>query len=285
MIRTCLFLFLLVVTSLPVFAAEPTYKNLVFAKTETGDLKLDIYMPKEAEKPQLIVFIHGGGWRNNSYKKCHTPWLTDYGFAVASISYRLTDKATFPAQIHDCKSAVRWLRANSDKYGYNAEKIGVTGTSAGGHLSLLMGVTNSSKIHEGTVGGNLDQSSAVHAIVDFYGPSDFLLRSKNQPVKTEIPDSPVWLLLGGPVSKKQEIAKVASPAFHVSKDDPPLLIYHGDKDGKVKMDQSQRMVDEYKKLNLDVKLFVIEGAGHGGKQFFEKDQRKLIADFFKSKLK
>lgn len=264
---------------------EPSKKDVVFAKLDSGELRLDLYLPKDVEKPPLVVFIHGGGWRNNSYKKCLTPWLTEYGFAVASIGYRLTDKGTFPAQIHDCKGAVRWLRAHASDYGYDARRIGVAGTSAGGHLAALLGVTSDLKELEGDVGGNTDQSSQVQAIVDYYGPTDFILRSQNQPAKTEPPDSPVHRLLGGPASEKQELARLASSSYHVTKDDPPLLILHGKNDKTVYLDQSQRLVDEYRKAGLDVTMVVVPGAGHGGNAFFQEPYRKQVAEFLKKHLR
>ncbi|MEQ8785033.1 MAG: alpha/beta hydrolase [Pirellulaceae bacterium] len=260
-------------------------KDIVFASPEGHELRLDLYLPKDVEHPPLVVFIHGGGWRNNSYKKCLTPWLTDYGFAVASVGYRLSDAAKFPAQVHDCKAAVRWLRASAAKYGYDAERIGVAGTSAGGHLALMLGVTGGEDAMEGDVGGNGDQSSRVQAIVDYFGPSDFVLRSKNQPVKTEKPDSPVRLLLGVAASENEKLAKLASPAFHVSDDDAPLLILHGDKDTTVYLDQSQRMVDEYKRAGLDVMLEVVPGGGHGGAAHFTSAYREKVAEFLRARLR
>ncbi|MGE3806070.1 MAG: alpha/beta fold hydrolase [Gemmataceae bacterium] len=269
------------------FSAEdaPPLRDVVFATVDGHELRLDLYLPKDTKNPPLVVFIHGGGWRANSYKRCLTPWLTEHGFAVASIGYRLSDKAIFPAQIHDCKAGVRWLRAHAKEYGYDATRIGVAGTSAGGHLALLLGTTAGDEKLEGSVGGNLDQSSRVQAIVDFYGPSDFVLRAKNQPSRGDAPGSPVRLLLGEPPSKNLELAKSASPAYHVSKDDPPLLILHGDKDGKVLLDQSERMVAEYRKAGLSVTLEVLPGAGHGGAAFFTPEYRKKVASFLMEQLR
>ena len=279
---TVLFLVLFAETHSAV--AAPPLQDVVFATADGHELRLNIFLPADVSNPPLVVFIHGGGWRNGSYKRCLTPWLTEYGFAVASIGYRLSDKATFPAQVHDCKAAVRWLRAHAKEYGFNAERVGVAGASAGGYLSLMLGVTGDDEKLEGDVGGNGDQSSRVQAAVDYYGPSDFVLRSQNQPQKTEPADSPVRGLLGVAASKKLELAKQASPAFQVTKDDAPLLIIHGDKDTTVYLDQSQRMVDEYRKAGLTVKLQVVAGAGHGGKAHFEPEYRKLVADFFRSHL-
>jgi acetyl esterase/lipase len=273
-----------VVTSARPVAAAPPLRDVVFAAPESHRLRLDLFLPEDTKNPPLVVFIHGGGWRNNSYKRCLTPWLTDYGFAVASIGYRLSDKAKFPAQVHDCKAALRWLRAHADQYGYNADRIGVAGTSAGGHLALMLGVTGGVDELEGEVGGNAEQSSRVQAIVDYYGPSDFVLRSQNQPSKTEKPDSPVRQLLGVPASENKDLAKFASPAFHVTGDDPPLLIIHGDGDKTVHLDQSERMVEEYRRAGLDVTLEIVPGGGHGGAAHFTPVYRKKVADFLRSHL-
>ena len=264
--------------------AEPTKVDLVVATVNGHDLKLDLYLPKAAKKPPLVIYIHGGSWRANSYKKCQTAWLTDYGFAVASISYRFSQAAVFPAQIHDCKAAVRWLRTHADELGYDATRIGVTGTSAGGHLALLLGTTGGMPEYEGSAGGSLDTSSTVQAVVDYYGPSDFILRSQNQPAKTEEEDSPVRQLIGGPVKENPERARFASPVFQVSEGDAPLLILHGDKDKTVYLDQSQRMVEAYRAAGLDVALQVVPGGGHGGNAHFTPELREKVAQFLKKHL-
>lgn len=266
------------------WGAPPT-RDIVFAEIDSHKLKLNLYLPKDKIKPPLVIFIHGGGWKSGSYKKCSTAWLTDYGFTVASIGYRLTDKAVFPAQIHDCKAAVRWLRKHADEYGYNAERIGVTGTSAGGYLSLFLGVTGGVAEFEGTIGGNLEQSSQVQAIVDYFGPSDFVLRSKNHSVKTEKPKSPVWGLLGKSASSDLPLAQQASPAYHVTKNDPPLLIIHGDKDKTVFLEQSKRMVEEYRKDDLNVTMEIVAGGGHGGKPFFTPVYRDKVVRFLNKHLR
>ena len=266
-----------------VAAAEdlPT-QDVTFATVDGQELKLNLFLPEKTENPPLVVFIHGGGWRNGSFKNCQVKWLTDYGCAVASIGYRLSDKGIFPAQIHDCKAAIRWLRAHATDYQYDATHIVVAGTSAGGHLALLLGVTGDNAELEGTVGGNNDESSRVQGIVDYFGPSDFLLRSRNQPAKTEDPNGSVTLLLGGKVSENHDLAKLASPAHHVTPDDPPLLILHGENDKTVYIGQAQRMEQAYKEAGLDVAFIVIPGAGHGGQVFFTEEYRKPVVEFIKS---
>ena len=267
-----------------VCADEPrVQKNIEFANVDGHSLKLDLYQPAKGDS-QLVVWIHGGGWRSGSKDRCPVTWLTGHGYSVASISYRLTDKATFPAQIHDCKAAVRWLRANAEEFGYSTDRIAVAGSSAGGHLAALMGTSGDVKDLEGTVGGNLDQSSRVDAVVDFYGATDFVLRSKTQPSRANKEGSVVYLLLGGGADKKVKLAKAASAAFHVTPDDPPFLIFHGDKDNKVLLDQSQRIVEVYKKAGLPITLHVLEGSGHGGEEFYQGHRRKLIVKFLKQHL-
>jgi acetyl esterase/lipase len=201
------------------------------------------------------------------------------------VGYRLSQKAIFPAQIHDVKAAVRWLRAHAEDYGYDASRIGVAGTSAGGHLAALLGGSGGVEALEGTVGEHLEQSSRVQAIVDYYGPTDFVLRSQNQPKKTEDPRGSVYGLLGGKATERLDLARLASPAYHVSKDDPPLLIIHGDKDTTVCMDQSQRIADEYKRLGLDVTLEVVPEGGHGRGPYFEGEYRKKVIEFLNRHLR
>lgn len=270
----------LVVASSNVKAESPTIrKDIEFANVDGHSLKLDLYLPSEAKQPPLVVWIHGGGWKAGSKSNCPVSWLTDDGYAVASISYRLTDKAIFPAQIHDCKASIRWLRANAEKYGYGTAKIAVSGSSAGGHLAALVGTSGDVKELEGTVGGNLDRSSRVGAVVDFYGATDFVLRSKTQPHRANEEGSVVYRLLGGGADKKVELAKQASAAFHVTKDDPPFLVFHGGNDKTVLIDQSERINEVYTKAGLPIALHVLKGSGHGGKEFYAGERRGLIRAF------
>ncbi|MEZ6034982.1 MAG: alpha/beta hydrolase [Planctomycetaceae bacterium] len=151
-------------------------RDLVYAEVDGQQLTLDLYLPEGQKRAPLVVWIHGGGWRGGTKHNPPLREITKDGFALASISYRFTNKAIFPAQIHDCKGAVRWLRTNADRFGYNPDWIAVAGSSAGGHLALLMGTSGGVTALEGNVGGNLDRSSAVQAVIDYFGPSDFVLR-------------------------------------------------------------------------------------------------------------
>ncbi len=288
-IRSLLVLSLAVVggnaaSSLDAAEGPRVHKDLEFASVDGHRLKLDLYLPAD-DRPPLVIWIHGGGWRSGSKERCFVDWLTEHGYAVASISYRLTDKAIFPAQIHDCKAAVRWLRAKADQYGYRSDRIAVAGSSAGGHLAALVGTSVGVEQLEGTVGGHLDQSSRVDAVIDFYGPTDFVLRSKTHPARANRADSGTYGLLGGGADKQTQRAQQASPTSYVSPDDPPLLIFHGDRDKKVLLDQSYRIQELYNQANLSATLHVLKGLGHGGSQFFQGQQQKRIVAFLDRHLK
>ncbi len=258
----------------------PTHANLVYAKTGDHELKLDIYMPPNAVCPPLVVWVHGGGWRAGSKDNMPGGFLLARGYAVASISYRLSGVAQFPAQIEDCKAAIRWLRAHASQYGYDAARIGVWGASAGGHLVALLGTSGGVKDLE-TQHGHKDQSSRVQAVVDYYGPTDFTQMSKfPSKIDHDAPNSPEALLIGGPVQQNKDKAARANPITYVTPDDPPFLIVHGDQDPLVPLNQSELLEAALKKAGVPVQLVVIQGGGHGGPQFHDEERRNLIASFF-----
>jgi acetyl esterase/lipase len=238
--------------------------------------KLDLYLPEKTdERLPVIVWVHGGAWRVGSKNFCQALPFAAKGFAVASINYRYSQQAVFPAQIEDCKAAIRWLRANAGKYNLDPDHIGVWGSSSGGHLVSLLGTSGHVKELEGK-GGNLDQSSKVQCVVDWYGHSD--LRSVTGPEKDA--KHPVGQLLGGPPSKNKDLAALASPVVHITKDCPPFLIMHGDKDFSVPFPQSVMLTDALKKANVPVTFIRVEGAGHGGKEFQTPEHQRQIEEFF-----
>jgi len=233
--------------------------------------RLDLYLPEKAEgRLPLIVWIHGGGWQAGSKQGCPAVPFATKGYAVASINYRLSQHAIFPAQIHDCKAAIRWLRAYAQQYSLDAARIGVWGESAGGHLAALVGTTGGVKDLEGT-GGNMEQSSRVQAVVDCYGPANFL---------TIPPRSTRSQLLGGDPQRLRGKAAQASPVSHVSGNAAPFLILHGDQDNKVPVGQSVELAEALKKAGVEATLRIVEGGGHGGPGFNTPESRKLIRDFF-----
>lgn len=279
-----------ILLALPVLSSRAeTYEvektdGIVFAEPDGVKLLLDLHLPKGVENPPLVMFIHGGGWKGGARSNSKLNWVAKHGYALASIEYRLSQEALFPAQILDCKGALRWLRAHQQKYGYDASRVVVAGTSAGGHLAALMGTSGDVADLEGETGGNADQSTRVQGIIDYYGPSDFVERSKNQPSKTDHPEGGVYKLLGGPVKENLEAARRASPSTYISKGDPPLLILHGDKDKTVFLDQSEHFEKLYDDAGLDAHLHVLEGKGHGWKGASD-EEKKLVLDFLRRILK
>jgi acetyl esterase/lipase len=256
-------------------------RDLVYVPGGHEQNRLDLYLPEKPNHPlPLIVWIHGGGWRSDSKEKPPAIGFAKMGYAMASINYRLSQHAQFPAQIQDCKAAIRWLRANATKYNLDPAHIGVWGASAGGHLVALLGTTGGVMELEGT-GGNLDQSSRVQAVVDLFGPTDFL--TIGHPLSD--PGGPVVALIGGPPQENKDKAAKASPIAYVGKDAAPFLILHGDKDPLVPLDQSKLLEEALKKVGVEVTFQVLAGAGHGGSQFSSPDNLKRIADFFQKHLR
>ena len=253
-------------------------RDLEYVKGGHERQKLDLYLPEKVAPAALpvIVWIHGGGWQAGSKDNCPAAAFATQGYAVASINYRLSQHAQFPAQIEDCKAAIRWLRANAAKYHFDPDHIGVWGASAGGHLVALLGTTGDMKKWD--VGDNLNQSSRVQAVVDFFGPTDF------RTIKGGA-ESPVSKLLGGPIADNKEKAAQASPITYVAKGDPPFLIMHGDMDPTVAVSQSEKLAEALKKAGDDVTLKVLPGAKHGGREFASSENRKIIREFFDKHLK
>ena len=255
--------------------------NLAYVENGHARNRLDLYLPeKSTGRLPLIVWIHGGAWRFGSKENPRALWLVGRGYAVASINYRLSQHAVFPAQIEDCKAAIRWLKAHAANYSLDADHVGVWGESAGGHLVALLGTTAGVKELEGN-GGNAEQTSRVQAVVDWFGPTDMLTMGP----QAEPPASPVAQLIGGPAAKNPEKARKASPLAYVSKDSAPMLIMHGDQDKLVPLAQSERFAAALKKAGVDARLEVIHGNGHGGPGFNNAESRKLIESFFDKHLK
>jgi len=193
-----------------------TISDVEFAKVDGRDLLLDLHLPKDVEAPLLMVWVHGGAWRSG--KKENVPLgFVKSGIATASVGYRLSGEAMFPALIFDIKAAIRFLRANANKYGYQADKIAIAGNSAGGHLAALVGVTNGHKELEGALGEYLEESSSVQAIIDYYGPTNFntiLKQSTPHGLSVRVPA--LELLIGDRPENVVPLATLASPIAHVN---------------------------------------------------------------------
>lgn len=247
---------------------------------------LDLYLPANTEgRAPVIIWIHGGAWIGGDKKPAPIARFLANGYAAASINYRLSNESKFPAQIHDCKAAIRWVRANAAKYNLDPERIGAFGMSAGGHLSALLGTTNGVKEVEGSL-GDLSKSSDVQAVVDWCGPSNMLTIRKQAGPDSQLDfdssDSPVRRLLGGKPEKRKEAARLASPVSFVSKDDPPFLIMHGDRDTVVPLAQSVELNEALKKAGAAVDFKIVKGGEHS---FLSADTMQDVVDFFDKNLK
>ncbi|HOC58080.1 MAG TPA: alpha/beta hydrolase [Verrucomicrobiota bacterium] len=259
-------------------------KDLEYGKASGRAMRLDLYLPEKGNKPlPLIIWIHGGAWMAGS-KDGPSPALrfTTDGYAVAHVGYRLSQEATFPAQIHDCKAAVRWLRANASKHNLDPNRFIAWGGSAGGHLVALLGTSGGVAELEGDV-NDLKESSRVQAVVDWFGPTDFLrIGDAESDLRHNAPDSPESKLIGGPLLENKDKAAKASPVTYVSKDAPPFLIMHGDRDRTVPFNQSELLYAALKKAGVDVTLVPMKGAGHG---FGGPEAIAPVQDFLKRCLK
>jgi acetyl esterase/lipase len=263
----------------------PTRKDVVYATVDGKALKLDLYMPANVKTPYLVVWVHGGAWRSGN-KESVPKGFVENGFATASLDFRQSTEARFPAAVHDIKAAIRFLRAHALEYGYQPARIAIAGSSSGGHLATLVGVSNHNKELEGTVGDYPKESSTVQAIVDYFGATDLTtILAQSTPYGVNMRKPALELLLGASPEQLPELAKLASPITHIDKDDPPLLIFHGDQDPQMPINQSHELTGQYKKLNLDAHFEVIYGAAHGGDVFFSEEYLNMAVDFLNRTIK
>jgi acetyl esterase/lipase len=260
--------------------AEPrTVHDIEYARVGDTSLKLDLYLP-EKPKPPLVIYVHGGAWRAGTKDEMRLGGLVAQGFAVASVEYRLSTEAVFPAQAHDLKAAIRFLRAKGKELGCDPKKIVISGSSAGGHLAALVGVSNGVKELEGIVGEFAKESSDVQGIISLFGASNLeSILGQSTPHGLSVRVPALQLLLGGQPGEKRELARLASPVAHVGAGDPPLLLIHGDADPQMPFEQSQELKRAYEAKGLPVQLEVIPGGQHGGKEFFDKERLALMVRF------
>ncbi len=251
-------------------------RDVEYGRAGERSLKLDIYQPRvrSSEKLPAIVWIHGGGWRNgdkSSGRSRLANFVNTGDYVGVSVGYRLSGEAVWPAQIHDCKAAIRWVRAHADEHGIDPDRIGVWGSSAGGHLVSLLGVSSDVKELEGE-NGTPGVSSRVACVVDFCGPAEMVI----------FRHTAADLLFGKPPAERKVAAALASPALHATQDDPPFLVVHGTEDRTVPIEQADLFHKKLQEAGVDVTYVKIQGGGHsiGGPEvqqrvtaFFDKHLR------------
>ena len=278
-------------------------ENVEFAKYETwpeASLKMSIFAPADGKKHPAVVFIPGGAWiaapKESGYYLCMK--LAENGFVAASIEYRVIGAADYTEIIADAKAAVRFLRANADKFGIDSGKIAAIGQSAGGYLSIMLGVTGD-KFNSGD---NLNQSSEVQAVVDFFGPTDLTKIADDYSDERKAvyysPSSFVSIFVngvagyknrkGGSILDNQQTAQDSNPLNYLSKNSkntPPFLIFHGDSDKTVSPSQSKILHEALTAKGIDSTLYIIKGGEHDGKYFYQPEVLKIITDFLNRVLK
>ncbi len=274
----------------------PKEQNLVYAKSDGKEMTLDIYARDTVSTPlPVILWLHGGTWfsgNKNGFGSNYAASMMKFGFAVVCINYVTSER--FPAQLHNCKAAVRWIRANAGKYNLDSTKIGVWGEGAGGHLAALLGTTGDVKSVtmgdvtmdvEGTK-GNLEFSSRVKAVVDLYGPTDFLKMDDTtvedcaSPVVHNLPTSPEALLLGSAITTIPNKVKLANPISYITPDDPPFLIQHGNADCNVPINQSELLDEALNKAGVSSTFDTLDGYRHWDSGFYSMGNLRRIRTFF-----
>ena len=267
---------------------EPTIKttnDIEYARVAGQPLKLDLYQPATGAAP-LLVWVHGGAWEAGSKSPMPLTGLVEHGYAVASLDFHPASAARFPGQVHEIKAAIRFLRASARRYGYDARRIGILGASSGGHLAALVGTTNGQAELEGALGDHPSESSAVQAIVSYFGASNLTtILAQSTPFGLGIRKPALQRLLGAQPEENEATAKLASPVFQVDASDPPLLMLHGDQDPQMPINQSHELQGQYESHGLESHLIVVHGAAHGGDVFFAPQNTERVAAFLDAHLR
>jgi acetyl esterase/lipase len=275
--------------------------GIQYAGNSTPSQRLNLLVPKvpKGDKPlPAIVYIQGSAWTASLPAGGHAylaRYVADGEYIGVGIGHRTTAEASWPAQIHDVKAAIRWIRGNARKYNIDPDKIGAIGNSSGGHLVSALGTTGGVKELEGDLGDFTGFSSRVQCVVDEFGPSD-ILEMQNYPssLNHDAASSPEGRLVGGRVSDKKDVARSASPVTFARADAPPFLVLHGNKDRVVPYNQSERMYAALKKAGVECYFVTIDGGGHGGwsnseiykleRAFFDKILKGIAAKISEEKL-
>ncbi|MGZ4187341.1 MAG: alpha/beta hydrolase fold domain-containing protein [Solirubrobacteraceae bacterium] len=274
------------------------HRDLPYATVDGRSLLLDLYLPEGARGDcPVVLYLHGGafmvGSKDNNAQERLLP-VARSGIAIASAEYRFSDVASYPAQVHDVKAAVRWLRCNAAEYGWRADRVGAWGASAGGYLALMLGLTAGSDEHEGTLGEHLDESSSVEAVTAWFAVADLPVADLGPPAGRVLPP----FIVGPPprpsvlarflgvqnVAEEVKLALSASPAHRAVGATAAFLLMHGDADGLVGEDQSQRMHAALTTAGVDSTLLMIVGANHEDAAFHNPAVLGAVAGFFTEKL-
>jgi acetyl esterase/lipase len=268
-------------------AAPSIQADIQYATTAAGEpLLLDLYLPEDGAGAPLIVWVHGGAWENGNKSAMPMAPIVERGFAIASLDFSPASKAPFPGQIHEIKAAVRYLRAQASRYGYDARRIGIAGASSGAHLAAVVGTSNGHAELEGALGDHRGVSSEVHAILSYFAATNLTtILAQSTPFGLRIREPALTRLLGAMPKDNEVLARLASPVFEVDADDPPLLLLHGDQDPQMPINQSHELEGAYGRLGLEAELIVVHGAAHGGDAFYSPDNVERVTAFLNATLR
>ena len=254
----------------PLLTGYKVMRNIPYAGTDNARQRLDLALPlkRTSGKPlPVIAFIHGGAWRRGNKDgglRRIRGFLKSGKYTGVSIGYRLSDEAKWPAQIHDCKAAIRWIKANAEKHGLDGSKIAVHGTSAGGHLVAMLGTSAGVKAMDGSIGPHAARGTKVACVVDYFGPTNFLrMNDFKGRIDHDAAGSPESQLIGGPIQDNKRKTLTADPISYVSKEDSPFLIMHGTEDMAVAYNQSVILHSALKRADVPSALLTVTGGGHG----------------------
>lgn len=264
-----------------VAADAPRHLNdIPYARVDGRTLALDLHLPPGA-LPPLVVYLHGGAWRDGD-KTRYPEFLLANGFAVASVDFRSSQDARFPANVHDIKAAIRFLRASAGHYGYRADRIAIAGSSSGGHLAALVGTSNGNAELEGSLGDHVGESSRVQAIVSWFGASNLdTILAQSTPFGLDVRVPALKLMLGALPDEVPALARLASPVNHVDAEDPPAILLHGNQDRQMPVNQTLELEAAYRRAGPGVETLIIDGAGHGGAAFETGDAAERVIAFLR----
>ena len=283
-LRSALACCALAFASLPAASAADAarhFTDLVYATVDGKPLALDLHLPPGVRHPPLLIFVHGGAWTTGT-KTQYPTFLMQRGFAVASLDFRSSNDAPFPADVFDIKAGIRYLRAKAALYGYRTDRIAVVGASSGAHLAQRVGVTGGLPALEGNEGDYPNQSSSVQAIVSYFGASDLTtLLSQSTPVGLAVREPALKRLLGAAPDQVPDLAKLASPIFQVGPHAPPILLLHGDQDTQMPLNQVYEMQWAYEQAGLHAQVLILHGVDHDAGPFFRDAPVDRVAKFLK----
>jgi acetyl esterase/lipase len=276
-------LLLLALTACSARAAQ-SIAGLAYVEGGRADQVLDLHLPALPAPAPLVVYVHGGAWRSGN-RSAYPAFLVERGFAVASLEFRSTEVAPFPANVHDIKAAIRFLRANALRLGYRGDRIAIAGASSGGHLAALVGVSHGVPDVEGALGEHVGTTSQVQAIVSWFGASNLqTILAQSTPHGLAVREPALRLLLGDLPVAVPDMARLASPVTHVDPQDPPLLLLHGDQDVQMPINQLHELQGAYARAGVPVQTHVLHGVGHDGGPFFQGPAAEVVVRFLQQSL-